>query len=131
MTEDTEKEATKLDQILDSLDMLFARVTDIGLAQQHMKAQLDLNTQAIGRQTSDQQTMARQLEETGPAVARLTLQQMEKEDASSSTKGTSYSDFTKSSSSGLSKHSKEAQKNPFAKDVSKHKCLQIWTEQFS
>ena len=34
MAEEAEKEGTKLDQILESIDLLFTRVTDIGLAQQ-------------------------------------------------------------------------------------------------
>jgi len=33
MAKDAEKEGAKLDQILDSIDMLFTRVTDIGLTQ--------------------------------------------------------------------------------------------------
>ena len=53
MEEEAEKELTKLDQILDSVDMLFARVTDIGLTQQKMCAQLELNTQAIDLQTTE------------------------------------------------------------------------------
>ena len=53
MAEDAEKEGAKLDQILDSIDMLFTRVTDIGLTQQKMRAQLDLNTQAVDMQTAE------------------------------------------------------------------------------
>ena len=33
MAEEAEKEGTKLDQILESIDLLFTRVTDIDLAQ--------------------------------------------------------------------------------------------------
>ena len=47
MEADAEKEISKLDHVLESVDMLFARVTNIGLAQQKMRAHLELNTQAI------------------------------------------------------------------------------------
>jgi hypothetical protein len=36
MTEEVEKENTKLDQIMESLDLLFDRVTDVGIQQQNM-----------------------------------------------------------------------------------------------
>ena len=47
MEADAEKEIGKLDKILESVDLVFARVTNIGLAQQKMRAHLELNTQAI------------------------------------------------------------------------------------
>ena len=47
MEADAEKEISKLDQILESVDLLFARVTNIGLTQQKMRTHLELNTQAI------------------------------------------------------------------------------------
>ena len=49
MAEEAEKEGTKLDQILESIDLLFTRVTDIGLTQQRMRTQLELNTQAVAQ----------------------------------------------------------------------------------
>ena len=65
MAEEAEKEGNKLDQILESIDLLFTRVTDIGLTQQRMRTQLELNTQAVDLQTAEQKLMARQIAETG------------------------------------------------------------------
>src|SRR6185312_8796687 len=85
MAEDAEKEGAKLDQILDSIDMLFTRVTDIGLTQQKMRAQLDLNTQAVDMQTAEQKIMAKQIAEARQAIAQLRIDQM-------SSRGTPSSD---------------------------------------
>ena len=67
------EEINKLDQILESVDMLFTRVTDIGIAQQKMCAHLELNTQAIDMQTAEQKLMARQIGEAGQAIAQLRM----------------------------------------------------------
>jgi len=56
MAEEAEKEGTKLDQILESIDLLFTRVTDIGLTQQRMRTQLELNTQAVAQLRLNQRT---------------------------------------------------------------------------
>jgi len=75
MEADAEKEIGKLDKILESVDLLFARVTDIGLAQQKMRAHLELNTQAIDLQTAEQKLMSHQIGEAGQALAQLRMQQ--------------------------------------------------------
>ena len=84
MAEDAEKEGAKLDQILNSIDMLFTRVTDIGLTQQKMRAQLDLNTQAVDMQTAEQKIMAKQIAEAGQAIAQLRIDQMSSRETPSS-----------------------------------------------
>ena len=75
MAEEAEKEGTKLEQILESIYLLFTRVSDIGLAQQRMCTQLELNTQAVDLQTAEQKLMARQIAETGQAVAQFRFNQ--------------------------------------------------------
>jgi hypothetical protein len=74
MTEEAEKENTKLDQIMESLDLLFERVTDVGIQQQNMKIQIEKTTQTVAQQTTEQQRMAQQNAETGRAMAKLTLE---------------------------------------------------------
>lgn len=81
MQEEAEKKGSKFDQILDSLDLLFARVTDIGLTQQKIRTHLDLNTQVVDQHTAEQQVMAKQIEEKGQAVARLHLNKSHKQDS--------------------------------------------------
>jgi len=75
MAEEAEKEGNKLDQILESIDLLFTRVTDIGLTQQRMRTQLELTTQAVDLQTAEQKLTARQIAETGQVVAQMRLNQ--------------------------------------------------------
>lgn len=79
MAEEAEKENGKLDQILESLDLLFSRLTDVGVQQTQMKQQIEKNTETVGQHTAEQQVMAKQIEETGKAVARLTLNQFKYE----------------------------------------------------
>jgi uncharacterized protein YoxC len=73
MGRDAEKENTKLDQIMESLDLLFERVTDVGLQQQSMKQQIEQTIHTVTQQREDQQRMAQQIAETGRAMAQLTI----------------------------------------------------------
>jgi hypothetical protein len=58
MAKQTEAENGKLDQILESLDLLFERVTDVGLQQQTMKQQLEHTTHTINERSATQQRLA-------------------------------------------------------------------------
>jgi uncharacterized protein YoxC len=84
MAEEADKENTKLDQILESLDLLFERVQDVGVQQQQMKQQLEMTTSTVNQHAAEQQLMAKQLAETGRAVAQLTINQLRFEDGSAS-----------------------------------------------
>jgi hypothetical protein len=57
MQEDLESENKKLDHIQESLDLLFTRITDIGVAQQLMRKQIESNTKAMEQQAADQKFM--------------------------------------------------------------------------
>jgi hypothetical protein len=86
MQEESELENGKLDKIIESLDLLFTRVTDMGVTEQQMRKSVEGNSAAIEKQTQDHRFMAQQLEQHGKAVARLTLNQMRfQEDSSSDT----------------------------------------------
>jgi hypothetical protein len=78
MASEAEQENTKLDHIMESLDLLFERVTDIGIQQQHMKKQIDDAASTAQQQSPAQQHMASKLAETGRAVAKLTMEKMKK-----------------------------------------------------
>jgi hypothetical protein len=76
MAKESGKGIGKLDQIIDSLDLLFERITDVGVQQQTMKTQIERNTQTMQQDTAEQQVMAKQIAEAGHAIARLTINQM-------------------------------------------------------
>jgi uncharacterized protein related to proFAR isomerase len=76
MAKESGKGIGKLDQIIDSLDLLFERITDVGVQQQTMKTQIERNTQTMQQDTAEQQVMAKQIAEAGRAIARLTINQM-------------------------------------------------------
>lgn len=58
---------------MESLDLLFARVTDIGKAQVMMQEQLEKNTMAVDHTRKEQQVLSQQIDATGKAVAQLIL----------------------------------------------------------
>ena len=59
--------------VMESLDLLFAKVGSVENRQQKIEAQLDMSTSVLEQMLLDQQTLAKQMELTGQAVARLTL----------------------------------------------------------
>jgi hypothetical protein len=69
MAKQTEAENGKLDQILKSLDLLFERVTDVGLQQQAMKQQLEHTTHTVNEHSATQQHLTQHFTETGRVVA--------------------------------------------------------------
>ena len=56
-----------------NFDLLFARVDSMGAHQQRMEAQMDLGNKVMEQMLKDQQLLAKQIEITRQAVARLTL----------------------------------------------------------
>jgi len=66
---------------MESLDLLFARVTDIGRDQQQIRAQLNHHTEVMEGYGQAQEVLARKMEVTGQAVAKLTTDFMGSETA--------------------------------------------------
>ena len=64
------------DSVMESLDLLFAKVGAVEDRQQKMEAQIDISTKVLEQMLIDQQTLAKQMETTGNAVAQLTMNQM-------------------------------------------------------
>ncbi|WVZ62139.1 hypothetical protein U9M48_011919 [Paspalum notatum var. saurae] len=48
------QDAERWEQMMDNFDLLFSRVNDIGVAQQQLKAQVELTGQAVAKLTTDQ-----------------------------------------------------------------------------
>jgi len=63
------------EQVNLNFDLLFARVDSMGANQQRMEAQMDLGNKVMEQILHDQQLLAKQIELTGEAVARLNLNQ--------------------------------------------------------
>ena len=60
-------------QVNENFDLLFARVESLGVNQARLESQMNLGNQVMEQILKDQQTLAKQIEVTGDAVARLTL----------------------------------------------------------
>ena len=58
---------------MESVDLLFSKVAEIDRSQQQINTNFDLSAQVMERVLQDQQTLTKQMEITGQAVARLTL----------------------------------------------------------
>ena len=61
------------DQVANNFDPLFSRVDDILDTQINLEAQYDMTNKVVEQMMKDQQLLAKQIENTGQAVARLTL----------------------------------------------------------
>ena len=60
-------------QVSENFDLLFARVESLGVNQARLESQMNLGNQVMEQILKDQQTLAKQIEATGDAVARITL----------------------------------------------------------
>ena len=66
-----ERVDSKLDRLVESVDLLFARVGDLHHSQQKMQAHVDLTTRAVDQLVRDQIGMTQQLDATARAVERM------------------------------------------------------------
>ena len=71
-----QKDADRWDEVMESLDLLFTRVTDMGTAQHQLKTQVEHSHHLMDQFGKDQQILQQQMAATGQAVANLTLEQM-------------------------------------------------------
>ena len=76
MEDHARQEDERWASVTESLDLLFAKVGSVENRQQKIEAQLDMSTRVLEQMLLDQQTLAKQMESTGNAVAQLTLDQM-------------------------------------------------------
>jgi len=66
-----ERVDAKLDRLVESVDLLFARVGDLHHSQQKMQEHVDLTTMAVDQLVRDQIGMTQQLDATACAVERM------------------------------------------------------------
>ena len=60
---------------MESLDLIFARVTDLGRTQQQLRAQVELTTQAVDSLGKEQQILTQKVDSTAQAVAQILADQ--------------------------------------------------------
>ena len=68
-----QQEDERWTQVNENFDLLFARVASIGINQERLESQMNLGNQVMEQMLKDQQILAKQIELTGEAVARITL----------------------------------------------------------
>jgi len=76
MEERAQAEDAHWDSVMESLDLLFTKVATMENRQQRVETQLDVLARVMEQVLLDQQTLAKQMESTGNAVAQLTINQM-------------------------------------------------------
>jgi hypothetical protein len=64
------------DSINENFDLLFAKVEDVDWMQHKLEAKVDISATVLDQMIKDQQTLAKQIETIGQAVAQLTIRQM-------------------------------------------------------
>lgn len=72
-----QKDDERWDHVMESLDLLFAKVGDMDAHQQKVETKVDMATQVMEQLLKGQQLLSKQIEATGQAVAKLTLNQKE------------------------------------------------------
>jgi hypothetical protein len=58
MSKSADDERSKWDQVMDNFDLLFTRMIDMGIVQQELKTQIELNNSKVDKCSSDQQFIA-------------------------------------------------------------------------
>ena len=71
MASSDERDSSRFDQVLESLDLLFVKVGQLDTTQQRMATQMDLGNQVMEQMLKDQQSLATQMEVAGQAIARF------------------------------------------------------------
>ena len=65
MASSDERDSSRFDQVLESLDLLFVKVGQLDTTQQRMATQMDLGNQVMEHMLKDQQSLATQMEVAG------------------------------------------------------------------
>jgi hypothetical protein len=76
MDEVGSKDGADWASVMDSLDLLFAKVGEIDANQRKMEDRFDVSAKVMEQMLMDQQTLAKQMEATGQAVDKLTINHM-------------------------------------------------------
>lgn len=65
------KDDDRWNRVLENLDLLFAQVGEVRSNQQKLSAQFSISTQVMEQLLADQQSMSKQIEANGQAVAKI------------------------------------------------------------
>lgn len=65
MDETEKKDEERWDHVMESLDLLFAKVAEMDVHQQKVEAKVDMSTQVMEQILKDQPLLAKQIEVTG------------------------------------------------------------------
>ena len=71
MAQAAQEDAAHWDQTMESIDLIFARMADIGSTQQQLRAQVESVTQAMDQYGKQYQILSQKLDSTAAAVAQL------------------------------------------------------------
>lgn len=63
--------------VVDRLDCLLSKVDNLAARVDQLQVQVHLNSDVLNQVVSDQHVLAEQMDATGKAVAKLTLEQMD------------------------------------------------------
>lgn len=121
MSKSAGEEQSHWDQLIDSFDLLFSRVNDIGAIQQELKTQLQANSSKVDQCSKDRQFIAQQGKANGQAVAQLTLRQFDEEAQSDSESSGSvlFDDEEPQFENVFAKHKSNAKPGPSKKPRTK------------
>lgn len=75
MDKKAQRDDDRWTEVMEHLDLLFARVGDIDRNQQKIESHMNMSNKVVEQMLQDQQMMVKQIEATGKAVAQLTLNQ--------------------------------------------------------
>jgi hypothetical protein len=76
MQERDEADKERWEQVTNSLELLFAKVGQIKVNQQKLDTRFDMTSTVLEQMLKDQQLLSKQIDATGQAIAKLTLQHM-------------------------------------------------------
>ena len=71
MEETARQDDAHWEQVMESLDLIFARMTDLGHTQQQLRSQVELTTHAVDTFGKEQQILAQKVDSTAQAVAQI------------------------------------------------------------
>jgi hypothetical protein len=69
MSKSADEEKTNWDQVMENFDLLYARINDMGITQQELKTQIQLNNTKVEQCSKEQKFIAQPVQANGHAVA--------------------------------------------------------------
>ena len=73
MDETARHDDERWEQVMESLDLIFAWMTNLGRTQQQLRSQVELTTQAVDKLGKEQQILTQKVDSTAQTVAQMLL----------------------------------------------------------